>query len=67
MLTQGQLWGWQQGRSCAFRIQNGTDKVSWASAPVCKDPPNHYRSVRDDLGRLWGWEGNQSCRFSASA
>lgn len=64
---QGQLWGYENGRSCAFRIQNGASKVTWATAPVCKYKPNHYTAVRDDLGRLWGWEDNTSCRFSAAS
>lgn len=48
---QGQLWGYENGKSCAFRIQNGAPKVTWVTAPVCKGKPNHYTAVRDDLGR----------------
>lgn len=61
---QGQLWGWENGKSCAFRIQNGVHTISWAAAPVCKGKPNHFTSIRDKLGRLWGWENNESCRFA---
>lgn len=61
---QGQLWGWENGSSCAFRIQNGANTITWATAPVCKGSPNHYTAVRDKLGRLWGWEDNESCRFT---
>lgn len=61
---QGQLWGWESGKSCAFRIQNGAAKVTWVAAPVCKGMPNFFTAVRDNLGRLWGWENNESCRFS---
>jgi hypothetical protein len=32
---QGQLWGWEQGRSCAFRINNGKPSATWALAPRC--------------------------------
>ena len=57
----GEIWGWEDGSSCAFRIvDNG---FSWMRAPRCKGLSNYYNSVRDSLGRPWGWEDNRSCRF----
>lgn len=61
---QGQLWGWEGGKSCAFRIQNGKQAVSWVTAPACRNSPNQFTVVKDSLGRLWGWEDNRSCRFT---
>jgi hypothetical protein len=57
----GEIWGWEEGASCAFRIQD--NGFTWLSAPKCKGLSNYYNSVRDSLGRSWGWEDNRSCRY----
>lgn len=59
----GQFWGWEQGRSCAYRINDGNGTVSYAEAPKCGGSPNQFNSVRDSMGRQWGWESEKSCRF----
>jgi hypothetical protein len=57
----GEIWGWEDGKSCAFRINN--NGKTWLEAPKCKGLSNYYNSVRDTMGRSWGWEDNRSCRF----
>jgi hypothetical protein len=59
----GQLWGYENGKSCAFRVPGASQAVTWAAAPPSVGAPHYYRPVKDSLGRLWGWENGRSCRF----
>jgi hypothetical protein len=57
----GEIWGYEEGQSCAFRIHSNGN--NWSTAPKCKALANYYNSVRDSLGRPWGFEEGRSCRF----
>lgn len=61
--ADGQLWGYEDGNSCAFRHPQSSQAVTWAAAPPCVGAPHYYKPVRDSFGRLWGWENGRSCRF----
>jgi len=61
--ADGQLWGYEDGKSCAFRHPQASQAVTWAAAPPCVGAPHYYKPVRDSFGRLWGWENGRSCRF----
>lgn len=63
--ADGQLWGWEAGKSCAFRtVSASSQAAAWAAAPRCSnDPRFHFQPVRDSLGRLWGYENGVSCRL----
>jgi hypothetical protein len=74
---QGNLWGWQNGRSCAFRSpqpgevaaaqaqtwEQQQQQQEWETAAACEQAPTVFTSVSDSLGRLWGWAWGRSCRF----
>lgn len=61
--ADGQLWGYENGASCAFRKAATTQATMWASAPPCMGIYSYYKPVKDAMGRLWGWENGQSCRL----
>lgn len=61
--ADGMLWGYENGKSCAFRAPGANPSVTWAAAPTCVGAPHYYKPVRDSFGRLWGWENGRSCRF----
>lgn len=61
--ADGMLWGYEGGKSCAFRAPGANPSVTWAAAPPCVGAPHYYKPVRDSFGRLWGWENGRSCRF----
>lgn len=64
--ADGQLWGYEHKRSCAFRtVSPASQAAAWAAAPRCSSDPSKYSymPVRDSLGRLWGYEGGVSCRL----
>jgi hypothetical protein len=61
--ADGMLWGYENGKSCAFRTPGINPSVTWAAAPYCVGAPHYYKPVRDSYGRLWGFENGKSCRF----
>ncbi len=74
----GQLWGWQQGRSCAFRGKapsvsrmKGQLPIEpmhtlWENAPSCSSDPTIGNTLPDTFGRFWGEENGQACAFKVS-
>jgi hypothetical protein len=64
--SQGQLWGWKNDMSCAFR-GIGTQMQVWASAPACEGQVTASNSVRDSQGMLWGFQQGRSCAFRGSS
>eukprot|EP00775_Hariotina_reticulata_P012494 gene12494-12628_t len=65
--SQGQLWGWQNDMSCAFRSIAGTEMQLWSFAPACEGPVTASNSVRDSQGMLWGFQQGRSCAFRGSS
>lgn len=60
--ADGQLWGYEENRSCAFRHPATSPAAMWAGAPRCSGSRWFYRPVADSMGRLWGFENGVSCR-----
>ncbi|KAJ9511871.1 hypothetical protein QJQ45_004527 [Haematococcus lacustris] len=75
--ASGRLWGFENGRSCAFKplVSNGSAataagmspassaEVSWDSAPACPHAATDSSYQPDSLGRKWGWNGSSSCKY----
>ncbi|KAL6754667.1 hypothetical protein V8C86DRAFT_315460 [Haematococcus lacustris] len=75
--ASGRLWGFENGRSCAFKplVSNGSAataagmspassaEVSWVSAPACPHAATDSSYQPDSLGRKWGWNGSSSCKY----
>lgn len=51
--AEGRLWGYQDGRSCAFRTPNDQPiTITWDNAVSCTNKPTTSNSVFDAQGRL---------------
>ncbi|KAF8071154.1 rimM [Scenedesmus sp. PABB004] len=51
----GRLWGFESGRSCAYR--------GWDEAPPCAALPQGDAARPDAAGHVWGFEGGVSCAW----
>jgi hypothetical protein len=68
----GRHWGWQDGRTCAFKGPRGEPlraagavATAWEAAPRCAAERTASNSVKDSSARWWGWQGGKSCKFLA--
>ncbi|KAF8057666.1 hypothetical protein HT031_006015 [Scenedesmus sp. PABB004] len=69
--TRGNLWGWEDARSCAFRGRAPTTlggkpstfATLWEDAAPCEAAPTQGNADADAFGRLWGKQGGVDCAF----
>jgi hypothetical protein len=66
----GRLWGWEAGRSCAFRYASGRpifytsyEPGNWVTTPACNADPFAADAVSDSKLRSWAWEGGVLCAY----
>eukprot|EP00879_Flechtneria_rotunda_P030689 GHRR01033357.1.p1 GENE.GHRR01033357.1~~GHRR01033357.1.p1 ORF type:complete len:103 (-),score=40.63 GHRR01033357.1:590-898(-) len=68
--TEGRLWWYESGRSCAYRGADGKPlyyigyvQVKWDTAPACPGTATLTNSMADAQGRMWGWSDNKPCKY----
>ncbi|KAG1675759.1 hypothetical protein FOA52_012415 [Chlamydomonas sp. UWO 241] len=62
-------WGFEDGKSCAFRNADGSSMVYaaagelWENVPACTTEPGAKWSVKDESGRYWNFENGAGCAY----
>lgn len=61
----GRKWGYQNGKSCAFREAAAPAVPDWEKAKECSYKLTDTNSLTDKVGRRWGYETSSgtSCTF----
>jgi hypothetical protein len=78
MDEEGNLWGWQNSRSCSWRgikpavVRRGQLPIEmqpmlWEEATACLASPTVENTMPDSFGRFWGEEEGRTCAFKVGS